>query len=77
MLVHWIWLAHRPGVTDREKMILLQHFSDPEDIFFADSGAFEHIEGISAEAKTALQEKNLKTSEEILRKCDNEKIAGF
>ena len=74
MLVHWIWLAHRPGVTDREKMILLQHFSDPEDIFFADSGAFEHIEGISAEAKTALQEKNLKTSEEILRKCDNEKI---
>lgn len=74
MLIHWIWLAHRPGITDREKVILLQHFSDPEDIFFADSGAFDHIEGISQEAKAALQEKNLKPSEAILRKCDNEKI---
>ena len=74
MLVHWIWLAHRSGITDREKTILLQHFSDPEDIFFADSGAFDHIEGLSPEARTGLQDKNLKPSEEILRKCDEEKI---
>ena len=74
MLVHWIWLAHRPGVADREKVLLLQHFSDPEDIFFADSSAFDHIDGLSAEAKAALQEKNLKPSEAILHQCDNGKI---
>ena len=43
MLVHWIWFAHRPGLNDRDKMALLQHFRDPEDIYFADDGAFDAI----------------------------------
>lgn len=54
MLVHWIWFAHRPGLNDRDKMALLQHFRDPEDIYFADDGAFDAI-GLSEEAKTALR----------------------
>ena len=74
MLIHWIWLAHRPGVTDREKVMLLQHFSDPEDIYFADRDAFDHIEDISPEARESLQDKELHSSEKILRKCDEEKI---
>ena len=41
MLLHWIWLAHRPGVNDRVKLALLRHFRDPEDIFFADDGAYD------------------------------------
>ena len=32
MLIHWIWFAHRPGLSDRMKMGLLQHFQDPEEI---------------------------------------------
>ena len=74
MLTHWIWLAHRPGVNDRTKVALLQHFRDPEDIFFADSGAFDHIEGLSEEAKEALQDKNLTPAEEILEACGREKL---
>ena len=74
MLVHWIWLAHRPGINDRMKAVLLQYFSDPEDIFFADSGAFEHIEGLSEEMKEALGDKNLVPAEEILDACSREKI---
>ncbi|MBQ8834504.1 MAG: DNA-processing protein DprA [Oscillospiraceae bacterium] len=74
MLVHWIWLAHRPGVNDRAKMALLQHFSDPEDIFFADGSAYDHIEGLSEEAKEALRDKNLIPAEEILDYCGREKI---
>ena len=74
MLIHWIWLAHRPGVNDRMKAALLQHFCDPEDIFFADSQAFDHIEGLSAEAKEALQDKNLVPAEEILDACNREKL---
>ena len=65
MLVHWIWFAHRPGLNDRDKMALLQHFRDPEDIYFADDGAFDAI-GLSEDAKTALREKNLTSAEEIL-----------
>ena len=73
MLVHWIWFAHRPGLNDRDKMALLQHFRDPEDIYFADDGAFDAI-GLSEEAKTALREKNLTSGEEILEACDREKL---
>ena len=42
MLIHWIWLATRPDMTDREKMLVMDHFRDPEDIYFADetAGAF-------------------------------------
>lgn len=73
MLVHWVWFAHRPGLNDRDKMALLQHFRDPEDIYFADDGAFDAI-GLSEDAKTALREKNLTSAEEILEACDREKL---
>ena len=74
MLVHWIWYAHRPGLTDRMKVQLLQHFSDPEEIFYADSGAFDHIEGMTEEARESLADKNLTAAEEILETCRNEKL---
>ena len=73
MLVHWIWFAHRPGLNDRDKMALLQHFRDPEDIYFADDGVFDAI-GLSEDAKTALREKNLTSAEEILESADGELI---
>lgn len=74
MLIHWIWLAHRPGLNDREKVALLQHFRDPEDIFFADSDAFDHIEGLNEEARESLRDKNLIPAEEILEACNREKL---
>ena len=74
MLVHWIWFAHRHGVSDRMKVALLQHFQDPEDIFFADGEAFDHIENISDEIKSALRDKDLAPAEEILAACAREGI---
>ena len=66
MLLHWIWLAHRPGVGDRMKIRLLQHFRDPEDIYFADEASYRRIEGITPEAAEALKDKSLVQAEEIL-----------
>ena len=74
MLTHWIWLAHRPGVNDRVKLGLLQHFRDPEDIYFADRDAFDHVEGLTVEVRDALREKNLIPAEEILERCSREKL---
>ena len=74
MLVHWIWFAPRPGLTDRAKVQLLQHFSDPEDIFFADSGAFDSVEGLTEEAKETLQDKNLTPAEEVQEACRRENL---
>ena len=66
MLVHWIWLAHRPGISDRMKAELLRHFSDPENIYFADEDAFAHIDGLTAENVRSLRDKDLASSEKIL-----------
>ena len=74
MLLHWIWLAHRPDLTDRAKVQLLQHFSDPEDIYFAAKDAFDHIEGITEEAKNSLRDKNLTGAEKILDACRRENL---
>jgi len=74
MLVHWIWLAHRPGLSDRMKVALLRHFPDPEDIYFADGKAFDHIEGLHPEAREALADKDLSSAEEILENCRRERL---
>lgn len=69
MLIHWIWLAHRPGVSDRMKVRLLQHFREPEDIYFADGESYRHVEGMTEEAAEALGDKDLSASEAALEAC--------
>lgn len=70
MLVHWIWLATRPDVNDRVKVELLRHFQDPEAVFFADSESYLPVEGLTPEGKKALEDKDLRPAERILRQCD-------
>ena len=74
MLLHWIWLAHRPGLGDRMKVRLLQHFRDPEDIYFADGESYRHVEGMTAEAAAGLQDKDLTAAESILESCRRENL---
>ena len=74
MLVHWIWFAHRPDLTDRMKLQLLQHFQDPEEIYFAREDAFLQFEELTQEAQVSLQDKTLTASEEILEICHREKL---
>ena len=74
MLLHWIWLAHRPGVSDRMKVRLLQHFRDPEDIYFADEESYRHVEGMTAEAAEGLKDKNLESAERTLETCRRENL---
>ena len=74
MLIHWIWLAHRNGVSDRMKAELLRHFRDPEDIYFADGDAFDHVPSLTEEAKTALQNKDTREAGKILDDCAGKNI---
>jgi len=69
MLVHWIWLSVRSGLSDRDKISLLEHFRDPEDIYYAGAKQWAEVEGISEEGLESLADKNLLPSEEILAKC--------
>ena len=74
MLLHWIWLATRQGLHDRDKLALLQYFHDPEDIFYAEKESFAAVEGLTQEGMEALQDKDLKQAHAILKECTGKNI---
>ena len=67
MLVHWIWFAQL-ALADHWKTALLEHFHDPEDVYFSDSAAMTAL-GLPPEAAEALKERDLTRAEEILEEC--------
>ena len=75
MIVHWIWLATRPHVSDRVKVELVRHFQDPEAVYFADADSFSEIGGLTEEGKAALADKELRDAEKILRDCQRENLS--
>lgn len=71
MLIHWIWLAIRPDMHDREKLQALSHFRDAEDIFYADAESYWRIDGLTEKAYTALCDKDLRAAAAILQDCED------
>lgn len=74
MRIHWIWFAHRPGLSDHVKARLLENFADAEDLYCADPGTIDALEGLSREQKESLLDRNLIPAEEILDACHREKL---
>ena len=74
MLVHWIWLATRPGMHDRDRRVVLEYFSDPEDVFYAQTEAFRNLEGMTEKCMEALADKDLSQAEKILHDCTDKGI---
>lgn len=68
-LKYWIWLATLPGLYQRSKLLLLEHFSSPEAIYYAQPEEIRLVEGISAPQAALLQEKSLEQAEGILHIC--------
>lgn len=75
MLIHWIWLAHRPSLNDRQRLRVLETYGgDAEAVFFAKESDFAALEELSPEEILALGDKNLTEAQEILRKCEDKHI---
>ncbi len=72
MLTYWLWLANRPGMTEREKAAAFLHFGSPEDCYYAKN--YEQILGLSANAGAALADKDLKEAETVLAICRRKQI---
>lgn len=69
MLIHWIWLATRPALTERQTMALLHTFADAEDVFFASRDAYANVEGVTPEGAESLSDKDLAEAQHILDEC--------
>lgn len=74
MLIYWIWLATRQGMTAREKQVVLAYFGSPEDCYFAKEAAYKNVEELSQTAVEALCNKDIQEAEDILAACAKKKI---
>ena len=74
MLIHWIWYATLPDMDEQEKVELLQHFQDPEDIFFAEEESLAQVEGLTADGVKVLLNRDLTQAREILQECTDQQI---
>ena len=73
-LKYWVWLTTLPGLTDRSKQLLMEHFSSPEDIYYADEEALWQVEGLKKEQAALLEDKSLHRSDRILADCARKSI---
>lgn len=74
MLTHWIWFADMEGIDPYHKRILLELFSDPEEIYYAPKSALEDIEGLTPQMLKALEDKELSRAEKIRKVCQDKQI---
>ena len=69
MLIHWIWLATRPELSDRVKMATLEVFRDPEEVFYGDKEHYANVQGMTQAAAESLADKDLTHAQQILDDC--------
>lgn len=72
MLVHWIWFAGLEGISKGQKLQLLQQFSDPEELYYADTEEGESR--FPPEITKALSDKDLTAARRIVKQCHDLRI---
>ena len=74
-LKYWVWLTTLPGLTNRSKLLLLEHFPSPEDIYYAQPEDLPPVEGLSSsQAAPHIVKHFLRPAD---RKCRNDQISTF
>jgi len=69
-LKYWLWLANLRGVTNRQKLSLLDHFGEPDAIYYGEREEFLLTEEMTKGAAAALEDKAMAEVDRILGDCD-------
>lgn len=72
---YWIWLSALERLKTKTKNLLIEHFSDPLSIYYANESEYRFIPNISKRELEALRDKNLEPAERILAQCDAKGIS--
>ena len=56
-LKYWLWLTTAPGLSNRTKLLLLEHFSSPEDVYYAQPDELCLVEGVTKLTRVQLVSK--------------------
>ena len=68
-LKYWVWLAEVKGLTNRSKLLLLDHFGTPENVYYADEDEYRLVPGIELRQTALLAEKSTEQADRILGAC--------
>lgn len=68
-LKYWVWLSEVKGLTNRSKLLLLDYFGTPENVYYADGDEYRLVEGIEPRQIALLAEKSLENADRILGAC--------
>ena len=73
-LKYWVWLSDVAGLSNVSKLLLLQHFGSPEEIYYAGAEEYAQVEGFKKEQWELLGQKSLQRAETILHDCARDNI---
>ena len=68
-LKYWVWLTTLPGLGQRTKLQLLEHFASPEEIYFAPEEELLLAEGVTKTQCALLSDKSVDRAEKVLEDC--------
>lgn len=66
---YWLWLASQSSVSPKAKAALIAHYGSAEDAFFAPSGAFTRLPGLTERDAALLEARDLSRVDAILSAC--------
>ena len=68
-LKYWVWLSEVKGLTNRSRLLLLDHFGTPENVYYADEDEYRLVSGIEPRQIALLAEKSTEQADRILGAC--------
>lgn len=71
MLIHWVWLITRKHISRRQQLQLLEHFSDPEEIYRCEN----FPEQFPSELLESLEDKDLTPARHIVKLCADRRMS--
>lgn len=69
MLLHWIWLSTRQGLSQRTKYELVRQYTDPEAVYLEQGRSYREVKGVTPKGLAALKDKSLEEAKRILSRC--------
>ena len=73
MLVHWIWLITRKHVSRRQQLRLLEHFSDPEEIYRCSN--YPEALRMNPQGLDSLLDKDLSAAARVVKGCSDRRLS--
>lgn len=71
---YWVWLSSQTGVSAGARKLLVEHYGDAQQAFFAPEGEYARIPGISDSDAKQLEKRDLSRVDRILAACDEQGI---